>query len=429
MTTEEVRKELGEWRAAKSALDRRVRDARDFYSSVFRLPPEGGIKRSAWLFNSIMNKRAQVCEKTPEIKIEADAEGGTAGARALTRLVRDVFDDNGYEELYSAAATDKLVCGTAVWAVTERGGRIAISRPDILDLVWEPGIRSLSDSSALYVLGAWDEDELRAKYRIADPRLLERTDGGRLLVADRYSFERDADGKKRTVMRKYCGGALLYDGSPDGVGCYAHGRYPILLDTLFEDCSSPAGYGYVDLLRGAQEDIDLLDHYITENIKRASKRRFFVRLGGSVDEREFGRYDRDFIHVASSSLGEDSIRELTTEPLPSQCLAFLEDKISQFKDYSFNRDSAAGGTERGVTSAAAITALQQASYRSTADIIRSGERCAERTAELVCAVALSGKAGGAAAERARRTYRSPVVRAKAIGRPDETQNDRGGEDR
>jgi hypothetical protein len=41
---------------------------------------------------------------------------------------------------------------------------------------------------------------------------------------------------------------------------YDHGKYPFVFDPLFVEEDSPAGFGYIDVMKDCQNAIDKMNH-------------------------------------------------------------------------------------------------------------------------------------------------------------------------
>ena len=139
-------------------------------------------------------------------------------------------------------------------------------------------------------------------------------------------------------------------------GFYAHGEYPFILDPLFPVEGSPAGFGYIDVLKDCQSYIDRLNQALLKNALLAGKKRFFIRQDGAVSEQEFANWQNDFVHVAGN-LSEDCIREITVQPLSGLYTTLLDEKINEMKETSGVRDFSQGGVTGGVTAGTAIAAF------------------------------------------------------------------------
>ena len=213
---------------------------------------------------------------------------------------------------------------------------------------------------------------------------------GQGLTAQRYQYDESIDTsdkslvvdwyyKRRGVLHycKYVGECVLYASENDAQyaerGYYDHGKYPFVFDVLFPMAGSPAGFGMIDVMQSAQAAIDRLDKAIVRNADIASRVRYFARDTGSVNETEFADLDKDFVHCAGD-VGEDSLRQIVVHPLDDIYATILNNKISELKETSGNRDYSQGATTSGVTAASAIAALQEAGSKLSRDMLKSAYR-------------------------------------------------------
>ena len=137
---------------------------------------------------------------------------------------------------------------------------------------------------------------------------------------------------------------------------------------------TPCGFGYIDIMKDAQKQIDMLSNALVRNASMASNPRYFINSAGAVNEEEFADWSNNFVHVAGSNLGEDSIREIRLSGIPEVYLGILNSKIDELKETSGNRDFSQGGVSSGVTAASAIAALQEAGSKLTRDMVKGGYR-------------------------------------------------------
>lgn len=350
---------------------------------------------SAWLFNSIANKHADAMDNYPEPSVLPREEGDKPDAKALSAILPVVLEENGYEQTYSDKWWYKLKTGTGVegvfWNPRKYNGLgdIEIRQLDLLSLFWEPGIRDIQKSRQVFHVELMDNELLEAKYPILKGRLGTSTidvaeyvyddavDTSRKSAVIDWYYKLDSGG--RTVLHycKFVGDTLLYASENDPAyqerGFYDHGEYPFVFDTLFVEEGTPTGFGYIDVMKSPQLYIDKLNQVILKNVLMSGKKRFFVRMDGSVNEEEFADWGKDFVHV-SGNLGEDSIREIETRPLDGAVANLLQMKIEELKETSGNRDFSQGGTSSGVTAASAIAALQEAGSKLSRDMIKSSYR-------------------------------------------------------
>ena len=167
-----------------------------------------------------------------------------------------------------------------------------------------------------------------------------------------------------------------------GRGWYDHGLYPFVVDPLMRCKGTIAGFGFIDIGKSVQEYIDRGDKAILENMLFNARPRHFIRDDGSVNEEEFADVTKDFIHV-NSNLGSDSILPVTTNQLPALYEQILNNKVTELKEVTGNRDVSNGGTTSGVTAASAIAAMQEAGSKLSRDLNKSSFR-AYRKVILMC---------------------------------------------
>ena len=149
-------------------------------------------------------------------------------------------------------------------------------------------------------------------------------------------------------------------------GLYDHGKYPYIFDPLFPIEGSPCGYGYVDLCRNPQTEIDLLKTSFVKNAMVGATPRYFKRMDGGVNEEEFLDLSKPLVNV-NGNLGEDSLRQIDFSPLDGIYVNVLDRTIQELRETSGNTETSTGNISSGVTAASAIAALQEASGKSSRD--------------------------------------------------------------
>ncbi len=387
---------LARYKSAKASLDMRVLENEKWFRlrhwQQLRTEREKERRHSAWLFNSIVNKHADFMEQLPECTVLPRESSDTPEAERLTAVLPVVLERNNWQGIYSDAAYQKLKTGTSVLSVLWNGsadgglGEIDIKNVDILNIFWEPGVRDIQKSRNIFVVDLADNDLLLEEYPFLDGKL------GKGADTVSYTYDPTVDTtekspvvdwyyKKRSGLRtvlhycKFCNGCLLYASENDPEfrerGWYDHGLYPFVFDPLFREEGTPTGFGFIDIMKETQEEIDILSNEIVRNARLGSRKRYFTRVEGAVNEEEFSDFNRDFVHVSGSSIGEESIREIGFTPLSSVYITVLNNKISELKETSGNRDFSQGGTAGGVTSGTAIAALQEAGSKISRDMISS----------------------------------------------------------
>ena len=401
---------LQRYKAGKAALDRRLVDNELWFRmghwKNYQNPmmPGKAQPSSGWLFNSIANKHADAMDNYPEPNVLPRAADDEATARALSSVLPVVLEQADYEQVYSDCWWRKLKQGTGVtgvfWDPAARGGvgDIAVRAMNLLMLYWEPGVADIQDSPDFFSLSLEDTAQLTARY----PQLAGHTAG--VLDVPRYIHEDGADTASRSVVVdwyykrpdesgrmvlhycKFCNGVVLYASQNDPAlaqrGLYDHGQYPFVFDPLFMEEDSPAGFGYIDVMKDCQTAIDQMNHAMDENVLLSARQRYVLSDTAGVNEEELADLSRDIVHVVGR-LNDDSFRPLQTAGLQGSSLSYRQSRIEELKEISGNRDMTQGGTTGGVTAASAIAALQEAGSKLSRDMLKSAYRAFSRQCYLM----------------------------------------------
>lgn len=403
--TEEVRRAadiLRRYHAGKRQLEQRIIDNEQFWKlrhwQQMEKTGQGGNPAdpqpaSGWLVNCILSKHADAMDCYPEPTVLPREPGDREEAGKLTHILPVILKKNGFKRTYSSAWWYKLKSGCAVYGVFWDAGKlnglgdISIRRMDLLNLFWEPGVTDIQDSPHFFSTELQDREALEERYPQAKGKAdrggwtLSRylyddavDTSGKVLVVDWYYHTRE-NGRRVLQYCKFVGDTVLYatENDPDmrNRGWYDHGRYPFVFDVLFPEEGTPTGYGYVDLCKSPQKQIDLMNQAILKNTLASATPRFFVRSDGAVNENEYADWTRPFVHT-NGNLGSDSIAPIQTAGLDSVYVAILQSKIAEMKETAGNRDVANGGTAGGVTAATAIAALQEAGGKLSRNMIDDG---------------------------------------------------------
>ena len=184
----------------------------------------------------------------------------------------------------------------------------------------------------------------------------------------------------------YCNGVVLYASENDPAlaerGFYDHGKYPFVFDPLFMEEDSPAGFGYIDVMKDTQTAIDEMNHAMDENVKLAAKQRFVLSDTAGVNEKELADFSKDIVHVVGR-LNSDSFMPLQTNVLSGNCMNYRDARVNELKEVSGNRDVSQGGTTSGLTAASAIAALQEAGSKLSRDMLKSAYRAFAKECYLI----------------------------------------------
>ena len=393
---------LRKYRLGKQNLDRRIIDNEQFWKlrhwEQMEKDGEGGNPQdvrpaSGWLVNCILAKHADAMDSYPEPTVLPREPGDRKEAEVLTRILPVILKNNKFKKAYSQAWWNKLKSGCAVYGVFWDGGKlhglgdIDIRSMDVLNLFWEPGVQSIQESEHFFSTELTPNRRLEEQY----PQLAGKLgrSGGQVsrylyddkvdtseqsLVVDWY-YHTVEQGRRVLQYCKFVGENVLYatENDPEmaGKGWYDHGQYPFVFDVLFPEEGTPCGYGYVDLCKSAQKQIDLMNQAILKNTLASATPRFFIRSDGAVNENEYADWTRPFVHT-NGNLGADSIAPIRVPALDSVYVAVLQNKIAEMKETAGNRDVMSGGTAGGVTAATAIAALQEAGGKLSRNMIDDG---------------------------------------------------------
>ena len=395
---------LQRYKAGKAATERRILSSEQWWKlrnsweerDRATMASPGFKSRSGWLHNVITSKHADAMESYPEPNILPREEGDRQEARMLSAIVPCVLEQNDFERTYSDAMWQKCKTGTGVYkTVWDPGklnglGDISITRVNLLNLYWEPGLEDIQRSRYFFHTELADRDLLQEQYpeledtlkgqNILSTRFLYddtvSTDG-KVTVVECY-YHKLVAGKKTLQYVRYVGDQVLYATENDPElrerGLYDHGLYPYVFDALYPIEGSPCGYGYVDLCRNPQTEIDLLRTAIVKNAMAGATPRYFVRSDGGINEQELLDISKPLVHI-SGNLGEDSIRAMEYTALQGNYISVLQETVQELRETSGNTETATGTAPGGgITAASAIAALQEASGKGSRDATLSSYR-------------------------------------------------------
>ena len=408
------------YREGKHALDTRIRDGEEWWRmrNAEQAAKDGHghpgfMSKSAWLHNVIQNKHADAMDAFPEPNVLPREKGDKAEATMLSAVIPVILEANKFSRTYSKAWYSKLKFGTGVykvvWDSTKLNGLgdIAVLRVNLLNLFWEPGVEDIQDSRYFFEVVYTDEDALREEYpKLKDVQLPHE------LVTDRFPEEqkgRDWSNKVPVVHAYYHKGGklhltifipdhLLYSTENEkGVndpltgeyqpgladtGIYDHGKYPYVFDPLFPVEKSPAGFGYVDIGRQPQLEIDIMKSAMVENTKAGAKPRFLYGNDCGINKEEYLDTNNPLVHF-DGSLSELNFRPIEHAPLDGNYLAFLQNTVQELRDTTGNTDAATGTAPSGVTTASGLAALQEASGKTSRDASMTGYDAYQEIVEFV----------------------------------------------
>lgn len=371
--------------------------------------------RSGWLHNVIVSKHADAVEAYPEPNILPREGDDKPEANRLSAIIPCVLEQNRFEQTYSETMWQKLKTGTGVYKVIwDKGklgglGDIAIERVNLLNIYWEPGVTDIQRSRYVFHTELQDKELLQERY----PQLRGKLNGkgfvsakflyddavntdDKATVIDVY-YHKVVNGRRTLQYCKFVDEEVLYatenetqpgvdamgnpKPSPAQAGLYDHGLYPYVFDALYPIEGSPCGYGYVDLCRNPQTEIDMLKTAFVRNARVGAVPRYFSRIDGNVNEEQFLNVDQALVKV-SGNVDEASLRRIEHNSLDGAYLSLLDRTIDELRETSGNTEASTGAAPSGVTAASAIAALQEASGKGSRDSTLASYRAYAQIVEL-----------------------------------------------
>ena len=395
---------------------------------------EGFKSVSGWLHNVIVSKHADAMKAYPEPNVLPREQGDKGEAQMLSAIIPCVLEQNNFEATYSDAMWQKLKTGTAlykvVWDKTKLNGLgdIHVEKVNLLNVYWEPGVTDIQRSRYFFHTELWDKDVLEERY----PQLRGKLNGqgfvsAKFLYDDTVKTENKhtvievyyhkyIQGKNTLQYCRYVGDQVIYATENDTQrpmkhmvdptygqlltdlngqplmeeagpsmaerGLYDHGKYPYFFDALYPIEGSPCGYGYVDLCRNPQMEIDILKTAMVKNAMVGAVPRYFSRTDGNVNEEEFLDTSKPIVHVAGN-VDEATLRRIEHNGLDGMYVNLLNISVDDLRETSGNTEASTGSAPGGVTSASGVAALQEASGKTSADSTQASYRVYSDMVEMI----------------------------------------------
>lgn len=362
----------------------------------------GWAASSGWLHNVIVSKHADAMESFPEPNILPRERGDRQEAKMLSDIIPCVLEQNQFEKTYSDAMWQKLKTGTGaykiVWAKHKLNGLgdIAVENVNLLNIYWEPGVTDIQRSRYLFHTELVDRDLLVEQHPELETKV--KSNGfvsAKFLYDDSVSTEdkitvievyyhKLVGGKNTLQYCKYVGDTVLYatENEPELAqrGLYDHGKYPYVFDPLYPIEGSPCGYGYIDICKSPQTEIDLLKTAFVKNAMAGATPRYFLRGDGGVNEEELADLSKPFVHLPN--VDENFLKPINHNSLDGNYINVLQYTIQELRETSGNTETSNGSTSSGVTAASAIAALQEASGKGSRDSTQASYRAYTQIVEL-----------------------------------------------
>lgn len=406
-------KKLKEYAAAKEPLDQRIIEEERWWrlrhweylrqksagtsvctdSEKKKPKPEPA---SAWLFNAIANKHADMKDNYPVPVLLPRERADEADSKVLSAIVPVVMERGHFRDVFDTSTWYYLQHGMVAYGTfwnnsLENGlGDVQVNAIDILRIFWEPMIDDIQQSANLFICELADTEELKKQY----PHLPEELFGKQPIHMGEYIYDdfrsgmdqekktlvidwyrkKNVDGKTVLCFTKFIGESeegILFSSENDhryAGGWYADGEYPIDIARLYPVPGTPAGFGMIAIGKDPQMYIDRMDQNFILNMDEASRNRWWGKMDLGIDKKQFEDLDCKIVEVAGN-IDEERLKPITVSALDSIYYNMKQYKIEELKETLSNRDVSQGSPAGGVTAAAAIAALQEAGNKVSRDMI------------------------------------------------------------
>ena len=397
-------KTLEEYKAGKAQTEQRILASENWWklrNSIeerkdSKAAGDDGFKAvSGWLHNVIVSKHADAMKAFPEPNILPREQGDKGEALMLSAIIPCILEQNNFEATYSDVMWQKLKTGTGcykmVWDKSKLNGLgdIHVEKVNLLNVYWEPGVTDIQRSRYFFHTELWDKDVLEERYPQLEGKLK-----GQSFLSTKFLYDDNVktenkhtvievyyhkyiQGKNTLQYCRYVGDQVIYatENDPQMMvrGLYDHGKYPYFFDALYPIEGSPCGYGFVDLCRNPQTEIDLLKTAMVKNAMVGATPRYFSRVDGNINEAEFLDTTKPIVHV-SGNVDEATLRRIEHNGLDGMYVNLLTASIDELRETSGNTEAATGSTPGAVTAASGIAALQEAAGKTSADSTQSSYR-------------------------------------------------------
>ena len=407
---QKARQTLLNYKQGKANLEQRIIDNEQWYKlrhwECMRAKNEAIKPTSAWLFNCIENKVADMLDNTPSANVLPREAGDREQAKMLSSILPVVLDQADFEQTYADFALQKVKSGTGVYGVFWDSsklnglGDISIQSIDTLSLFWESGIKDIQKSRNIFHVELCDNDVLKERY----PKLQHENLGTSTLDLNKYVYDDSVDTTNKSAVvdwyyKKYQNGktvlhyckfvndVVLYATENDPTlaerGWYDHGLYPFVFDPMFAVEGSPAGFGFVDVSKNPQEFIDRGNAAMMTNMLVNARPRYLTRIEGGINEEEFCDLEKSLVHV-EGNISTDTVARIESTVFNDVYVTAIRDKIEELKETTGTRDVSTGGTTSGVTAASAIASL----IENGSKLSRSANKGAFRAFKKMCLMSI-----------------------------------------
>lgn len=397
-------------RNGKTKLDSRIKNEEEWWKIRHWEMVNGKTKdiqpSSAWTFNAIINKHADLMDSIPKATCLAREESDEQSAKILTEIFPVVLEGTSWEDEYSHNSYYFIKHGVSAYRVTWDNslcygiGDVKISSVDVLNLFWDAGITDIQKSRDVFEVELISLELLKAKYPQYENALTggdrgivgkylsdaDYDDSDKALVINWYYKKKNSAGKTVLHYCKFCGDCVLYASENDPLyserGFYDHGKYPYVIDVMYPIEGTCYGFGVIEAAKNPQLAIDCLDASIMRYAKMKSTPRYWKKKDVSFKAEDFADWSKHIVEV-DGSIDEEKLRAIQVDNMDGFVTNIRNEKIVELKETIANRDVNSGGTSGGATSGTAIATLQEAGNKVSRDLVSGRYRKVKKVFEFV----------------------------------------------
>ena len=389
----------------KASTMRRINEERLIWSKKYSA---GSDESSAWLFNSVINKHADVIDNMPVCICLPREKNDAKEAGMLSKIIPVINSRCKFDKIYSDNAWEKIRHGTAIYGVFWNNsinhglGDVDIRKINIENIFWESGVSSIQDSGSVFISSLMDIEKAKSKYPALDTEEFSSANGElvRIIYGDSadvsekcaivdWYYKSYSDGREVLHYCKFAGSTVIYSSEEDENchgGWYAHGKYPVVFDSMYPCDNDVCGFGVMAVGRQCEKYIEELDKNLMDYSNWASKVRFWAKKSLGVNIGDFVDMSKGIVEV-EGDIDEEKLKRIDIGSIDGSVIDLKKLKIDELKEITGCRDVMVGGTTSGVTAASAIGMLQNAGNKFSRDGIENSCRACveiwEMTLELI----------------------------------------------
>jgi len=338
------------------------------------------------LFSTLESLLADVMDNYPKAHIFSEEAKDERIAEGLEKVVGNILKKRNYRSTYREKVRQALKKGVSVqevfWDDTLSGGLgdINIRSWDVKNFLFDSTVEDIQEGRAVFKFGFYHKNWFEKNYPGCYLKLradgytkdgysdIPNTDQDEHMVIEYWYKTYDDEGRDIVHMAKLAGGLLLErseDKKPEGM--YSHGMYPFIVEPLYRLEGLPIGLGMIDVLKNLQQYADKLDQIILKNTLMSGKLKMLINKNADVDEEAMLDWSKEV--VSAARIDDGAVRWFQAAPLNPYVLAHMKGKLAAIKEESGQNQFVRGDTNKGVTAASAILALQNAGSKRSRMII------------------------------------------------------------